>query len=227
MSKFSKLGLRRAAGACAVAAVAAMGLASMGAGGAAAAPLANGYKSASGINGETVQTWRTQESEYSVARVAYNGGLGRTAVLSGVYRSKTSAGLGGKLKVYVVAGCQLNVNDLTIGGSGGISIGGSPLDPSSWIPTVGLDGGVSIPIAPGQAAIVKVTDKDLKEGGTVAIQLSNYEITFPNCGGYASARTYVKTIAATGYEIDDEHDVVTGTGSLIQSTLYGQPFFVS
>ncbi|MAU82065.1 MAG: hypothetical protein CME34_09390 [Gordonia sp.] len=227
MSKFSKLGLRRMVGAGALAAVAAMGLSSMGAGGAAAAPLANGYKSASGVDGERVQTWRTGESQYSVARVAYNGGLGRTALLSGVYRSQASAGVSGELKVYIVAGCQLDVGDLNIGGGTGLSLGNISTDPMSLLPSIALSGGISIPIAPGQAGVVSVTDKDIEEGGTAAIQLSDYEIEFPNCGGYASARTMVKTVAATGYEVSDDDDTVTGEGSFIQSTLYGQPFFVS
>jgi hypothetical protein len=227
MSKFSKLGLRRMVGAGALAAVAAMGLSSMGAGGAAAAPLANGYKSASGVDGERVQTWRTGESQYSVARVAYNGGLGRTALLSGVYRSKASAGVAGKLKVSILAGCQLDVSDLTVGGSGNLGIGGGLLNPQEWFPALTLDGGLSIPIAPGQAALVTATKKSIEEGGTAAIQLSDFEIEFPNCGGFASARTVVTTIAAKGYEISDDDDTVTGEGSLIKSTLYGQPFFVS
>ncbi|MXP22845.1 hypothetical protein GIY30_16000 [Gordonia sp. HNM0687] len=223
MSKFSKLGLRRAAGACAVAAAAAVGLAGMGAGTAAAAPLANGYKSASGVDGETLQTWRKAESQYSVKRVAYNGGLGRTALLSGLYQAKASEGVSGSLAVSILAGCQIDVAGISLDGGAGISLG----DFSNPVPGISLDGGISIPLAPGQAAIYSVTDKDIPEGGTSAIQLSDYEINFPNCGGYATARTVVKTIAAQGYEIEDDGETVTGEGSLIKSTLYGQPFFVS
>ncbi|MFC8312647.1 MspA family porin [Gordonia sp. NPDC057258] len=225
MSKFSKLGLRRAAGAVAIASAAVVGLAGMGVGEAAAAPLANGYKVASGIDGEKVQTWRTQESQYSVKRVAYNGGLGRTAVLSGVYTSKATAEVAGSLKVYVIAGCQLDVSSLQLGGGGGLSLGGSPLMPAS--PTFGLNGGVSIPITLGEAAVVEVGDKDISEGGVASIQLQDFEINFPNCGGYASARSVTQTIAAKGYNIEDDGSTVEGEGTLLKSTLYGQPFFVS
>ncbi|MEE3849132.1 MspA family porin [Gordonia sp. LSe1-13] len=218
MSKFSKLGLRRTAAACAAAAVATVGLASMGAGSAAAAPLANGSKVITGIDGERVFTERTGESQYSVARVAYNGGIGRTALLSGTYKSTASEGVGGNLKVQILAGCQLDVNEIGGSAGGGISI----------LPSVGLSlsGGVSLPLSPGEAAIVDVTDKDF-ESGSATIQLQDFEIEFPNCGGYASARTITKVIASQGYGIEDDGSTVDGEGTLLQSTLYGQPFFVS
>ncbi len=219
MSKFSKLGLRRAAGACAVAAVAAVGLAGVGAGTAAAAPLANGSKVIEGIDGERVFTQRTGESQYSVARVAYNGGLGRTALISGLYKAQASAGVGGNLKVQILAGCQIDVSDIGASGSGGITL--------SATPSISISGGLMFPIKPGEAALYDVTDKDLSDSGLAQIQLQDFEITFPNCGGYASARSVTKVIAAKGYEVSDDDDVATGEGTLMQSTLYGQPFFVS
>ena len=219
MSKFSKLGLRRAAGATALAAVAALGLGStIGTSAADAAPLRNGYKSLSGIDGEKVSLWRQHESQFSVKRVAYNG-LGRTALLSGVYTTKLSKGVSGNLQQYVIAGCQVDVSGISSSNSASLLL--------SATPSLSLTGGLSVPLAPGQIQAYTVTDKDIAAGKAGAIQLSNYEIEFPNCGGYASARSVTKVIAAKGFEINGDDDVVTGEGTILQSTLYGQPFFVS
>lgn len=219
MSKFSKLGLRRAVGAGAMAAVAVMGLASMGAGTAAAKPLANGYKAASGIDGEKIQTWRKGESQYSVARVAANG-LGRTALVSGTYTAKGSEGVNGKLTVYILAGCQIDVSGFEANTGGSLTL--------STEPSVTISGGLSLPIAPGEAGKYAVdVSKSFKAGKAAAVQLSDFEITFPNCGGYASARTVVEVIGSKGYDISDDDDTVTGEGTLIKTSLYGQPFFVS
>lgn len=219
MSKFSKLGLRRAAGACAITAVAAIGLASMGSGNAAAAPLANGSKVVTGLDGESITTARTGESQFSVARVA-NNGLGRTALLSGVYSAQGSAGVNGKLTVYVLAGCQIDVSGFSATTGGSLTLA-SP-------PSVTISGGISLPIKPGEATIQPVSvSKKFKAGKAAAVQLSNFEITFPNCGGYASARTIAQVIGGKGYAISDDDDTVTGEGTLLKSSLYGQPFFVS
>ncbi len=211
MSKFSKLGLRRVVGASAVAAVAAVGLATMGAGGAAAAPLPNGYKNATGIDGESLQTWRTGESALPAPSVA-NNGAGRAAVVSGTYRAKASAGVNGNIAVKVLVGCQVDITGLEGGISGSIT---QALSPS-------LSGSLTIPLNPGQVKVVDVTDKDIKDGGVAAIQLDQFGINVESCGGYASARTIVKTVGAKGYNTDD--GTVNGEGTYLQSTLYGKPF---
>ncbi|AZG45215.1 MspA family porin [Gordonia insulae] len=211
MSKFSKLGLRRIVGAGALAAVAAVGMASMGAGGAAAAPLPNGYKNAAGVDGESIQTWRTGESALPAPSVA-NNGAGRAAVVSGTYRAKASAGVNGNIAVKVLIGCQVDITGLEGGLSGSIT---EALSPS-------LSGSLTIPLNPGQVVVADVTDKDISEGGVAAIQLDQFGINVESCGGYASARTIVKTVGAKGYNTDD--GTVNGEGTYIQSTLYGKPF---
>jgi len=219
MSKFSKLGLRRAAGATALAAVAALGLGTtIGTSAADAKPLRNGYKVLTGIDGEKVSLWRQHESQFSVKRVAYNG-LGRTALLSGVYTTKLSKGVSGDLQQYVIAGCQVDVSSISASTAATLLIEATP--------SLSLTGGLSVPLKPGTINAYKVTHKDIAAGKAGAIQLSNYEIEFPNCGGYASARSVTKIIAAKGYDINGDDDVVTGEGTILQSTLYGQPFFVS
>ncbi|MDH3014572.1 MspA family porin [Gordonia alkanivorans] len=210
MSKFSKLGLRRAAGAVAIASAAVVGLAGMGAGDAAAGKLANGYKKASGIEGESIQTWRTGEFALPAPSVA-NNGAGRSAVVSGVYQAKASKGVSGNLAVKLLVGCQVDITGLSGGIGAGIDLTGAE-----------LSGALSIPLSPGQVALVDITDKDLADNGQAAIQLSQFEVSVQQCGGFASARTITKVIGAKGYSTDDGK--VSGEGSLIQSTLYGQPF---
>lgn len=214
MSKFSKLGLRRAAGAVAIASAAVVGLAGMGVGDASAAKLANGYKKASGIDGESIETWRTNESSYSIPTVANNPAV-RGFVLSGTYSAKASAGVGGKLGLYYAVGCQVNIDGLSLSLDGAISLS-----------EAGLSAGLSLPIGPGEVKVIDVTTKDLSDSGVAAIQLSQYSpISLQGCGGYASARSIVKVIGAKGYSTDDGK--LSGEGTLIQSTLYGQPFSIN
>ncbi|WP_168707386.1 MspA family porin [Gordonia paraffinivorans] len=210
MSKFSKRGLRRAAGAVAIASAAVMGVAGMGAGDAAAGKLANGYKKVTGVDGETIQTWRTGEFALPAPSVA-NNGAGRSAVVSGTYQVKASSGVSGNLAVKLLVGCQVDITGLEGGLSAGIDAAGTT-----------ATGSVSIPLSPGQVAWVDVTNKDLSDSGQAAIQLSQFEVSVQNCGGFASARTVAKVIGAKGYNTDD--GTVNGEGTLIQSTLYGQPF---
>lgn len=211
MSKISKLGLRRAVGVGAIAAVAAIGMGSLGAGGAAAAPLPNGYKKAVGVDGEVVQTWRTHESAQPAHSVA-NNGAGRAAVVSGTYTVKPSAGVNGNIAVKVLVGCQVDITGFEGGLSASIT---QALTPSA-------SGSLTVPLNPGQVAVADVTDKDFKAGKPASIQIERFGIDVQRCGGYASARTITKVIAAKGYNTDD--GTVNGEGSLIQSTLYGKPF---
>ncbi len=214
MSKFSKLGLRRVVGAAAIASVAALGLAGMGAGDAAAAKLPNGYKKVTGIDGEVVQTWRTNESAYAIGTVA-NNPTARGFVLSGNYQAKASAGVNGNIAVKYIIGCQVDVSGLELGLSGALDYTGAGT----------LGGSLSLPLSPGQVAVVDVTDKDFKAGKPMSIQLSQLSFNLNGCAGYASARSAVKVIAAKGYNTDD--GTVNGEGTLIQSTLYGKPFSIN
>ncbi|OLT49550.1 hypothetical protein BJF87_00085 [Gordonia sp. CNJ-863] len=215
MSKFSKLGLRRAAGAVAIASAAVVGLAGMGAGDAAAGKLANGYKKASGVDGETVQSWRTNESAYPIPTVA-NVPTSRGFVLSGTYTAKASKGVGGNLAVTYLVGCQVNLDGLELGLGGSIDF---------IAQSGGLSGSLNLPLSPGQVAEVSITDKDLSDSGVASIQLSQLSFTLNKCGGYASVRSVTKVIAAKGYSTDE--GTVSGEGTLLQSTLYGQPFSIN
>ncbi|KSU58466.1 MULTISPECIES: MspA family porin [unclassified Gordonia (in: high G+C Gram-positive bacteria)] len=212
MSKFSKLGLRRAAGAVAIASAAVVGLAGMGVGEAAGAPLPNGYKNATGIDGESIQTWRTGENAYPIPTVA-NNPASRGFVISGTYTGKASAGVGGNLAVKYIIGCQVDVSGITLDLSGAISLTATT-----------LSGSLGLPLKPGQVAVVDITDKDFSDEGVAAVQLSQLSFNLNQCGGYASARSAVKTIGAKGYSTDDGK--VSGEGTLIQSTLYGKPFTI-
>ncbi|MFF0710836.1 MspA family porin [Gordonia sputi] len=215
MSKFSKLG-RRGAAAVAVAAAAVIGATSMGAGHAEAQKLADGYKKVSGFNGEQVEIWRKGESGGPVGTVA-NNPLSRGVSLSGTYTAKGSSGVGGTLHLGYIIGCQVDIS--------GISLSlGSAFD----LTTAALSGSfsVSLPIKPGQVAFVSdVYDTDLSDKGVAALQVSNYQVELPHCGGYAAARSVVQVLAAKGYDAKD--GTLNADGTVMQSTLYGQPFNVS
>lgn len=207
--KMSKLGLRRAFAATAVAAVAAAGLSSLGAGGAAAGALPNGFKKATGIDGQVVTISRTGEYAFAQQSQA-NNGAGRSARVSGTYTARVNKG-GGNVEVGYLVGCQVNVGSLDAGVSG--SFGGPP----------SVSGSISFPLAPGEIKKVAIDDNDFtKDKHVMSIQLSGTEIDVQGCGGYASARSYVKVLAAEGYNTDA--GTVNGASGAIQATLYGKPF---
>ncbi|AFA72300.1 hypothetical protein GPOL_c12420 [Gordonia polyisoprenivorans VH2] len=214
MSKFSKLGLRRAAGACAITAAAAIGLASMGTGNAAAAPLPNGSKVVTGLDGETVQTIRTGENAWPVPSLAANG-AGRAAEVSGTYTVKTEPGVTGRVYVGFVIGCQLDISGL----SGGL---GGSLDLTTGLPTGTAS--LSIPVKPGSVVSSPVDYKSIGDSGVAAFQLDHFQIDAQGCGGYAQARSYVYVLAGKGLKVDTDNDVIDSEGGYIQSTLWGKPF---
>ncbi|GAC70919.1 MspA family porin, partial [Gordonia soli] len=192
------------------AAVAVVGLASMGAGGAAAAKLPNGYKKAVSIDGLVAQTWRTGESALPAPSVAANG-AGRSAVASGTWTSKLSKGTG-NIEVGYLVGCQIDITGFEGSFTGALDFIAGSADGSA---------SVSIPLKPGQVAYAKLTDKDIKKG-IASIQSERFEIDVQQCGGYASARSVAKVVAAEGFNTDD--GTVNGEGGYVQSTLYGKPF---
>ncbi|WP_042378599.1 MspA family porin, partial [Gordonia alkanivorans] len=128
------------------------------------------------------------------------------------------AGVGGNLAVKYIIGCQVDVGGVDLGFGGAIEFTGGMLS------GLGLDGSLSLGLAPGQVAIVDITDKDLSDSGVAAVQLSQISFNLNKCGGYASARSAVKVIGAKGYSTDD--GALSGEGTLIQSTLYGKPFSI-
>ncbi|HCS57883.1 MAG TPA: hypothetical protein DIW80_12310 [Gordonia polyisoprenivorans] len=214
MSKFSKLGLRRAAGACAITAAAAIGLASMGTGNAAAAPLPNGSKVVTGLDGETVQTIRTGENAWPVPSLAANG-AGRAAEVSGVYTVKANDGVTGRVYVGFLLGCQINISGL----SGGLS---GSIDLTTGLPTA--SGSLSIPLTPGTVKAVAVDYKTIGDSGVAAFQLDHYGIDVQQCGGFAQARSFVYVMSGKGFKVDTDNDVIDSEGGYIQSTLWGKPF---
>ncbi|MGV9710807.1 MspA family porin [Gordonia sp. NPDC003424] len=210
MSKFSKRGQRRVAGAAAVGAVAAIGLASMGAGNAAAAPLANGYKESTGISGEKVQVWRTGEA-YSIGQSLANNPSERAGSVSGTYRAQLSKGLNGKIILNYIIGCQVDISGISLGLGGSLSLSSG-----------GVSGSLSVPLQPGQVReVTDVFDKDIKDGGSATLQ-GGTGLVASGCGGYASARSVIKVVAGNGYNTDD--GTANGSGTYMQTTLYGQPF---
>lgn len=207
--KISNLGARRAFGAMAVAAVAAVGLSSMAAGGAAAEKLPDGFKKVTGIDGQVLTMQRTGEYAFAQPSQA-NNGAGRSARVSGTFTARLNKG-GGDVEVGYLVGCQVNLGTLQAGISGTISA----------TPTV--SGTISFPLAPGEIKKVYIDDNSFAEGKHVmSIQLSGTEIDVQGCAGFAQARSYMKVLAANGYNTDK--GAVNGSSGAIQSTLYGKPF---
>lgn len=198
MSKMSMFGLRRVVGVGAITAVAALGLASMGAGNAAAGPLPSGSKVTEGVDGSVVKISRTGESAYPVPSVA-NNGAGRAAEVSGLV-TVTAGESSGTLTTGYIVGCQIDINGLEGGISGGLSV----LSLAG-----GISGSISFPLAPGQAVFVPLGTKSF-EGGVASVQYKRQGIDVQQCGGYAQARAYTQVQTSGNY--------------VIKSTLYGAPF---
>lgn len=216
MSKFSKLG-RRGAAAVAVAAAAVIGATSMGAGHAEAGKLPDGYKKVTGFNGETLETWRKAESGGPVGTVA-NNPLSRGISMSGTYTAKGSAGVGGTLQLGYIIGCQVDISGIKLGLSSAFDL----------TTAAALSGSLSLtlPLTPGQVAFVSnVYSADLSDKGVATLQVSNYQVELPQCGGYAAARSVVQVLGAKGY--DPKGGTLNTEGTVLQSSLYGQPFNVS
>ncbi|NMO00560.1 hypothetical protein HH308_04940 [Gordonia sp. TBRC 11910] len=208
--KISKLGLRRAFAATAVAAVAAVGLSSLSAGGAAAEALPNGFKKVTGVDGQVVQIWRTGEYAFAQPSTA-NNGAGRSVRVSGTYTATVNKG-GGDVEVGYLVGCQVSVTGLDAGVSGSLSAS-----------SASVGGSISFPLAPGEIKKVYVDDNTFtKDKHVMSIQLSGTEIDVQGCAGYAQARSYVKVLAANGYNTDA--GAVNGSSGAVQATLYGKPF---
>ena len=197
MSKFSMFGLRRVVGVGAITAVAAMGLASRGAGNAAAGPLPSGIKVTQGVDGTVVKISRTGEAAYPVPSLA-NNGAGRAAEVSGLV-TVTAGGASGTLTTGYIVGCQVDITGL----EGGLN---ASIDSSL---SLGLDGSLTFPLAPGEAAFVPLGTKSF-EGGVASVQYKRQGIEVQQCGGYAQARAFTTVQTEGNY--------------VIKSTLYGAPF---
>ncbi|MFT4087393.1 MAG: MspA family porin [Gordonia sp. (in: high G+C Gram-positive bacteria)] len=203
--------MRRAATVAAAAVIGVSGL-MMTAGNADAARLPNGQKVTKGLDGESAYVERRGESAFPNGTVA-NNPAARGAILSGTYTTKLGGGINGKETLRVILGCQVDVSGVTLDFSGALSL--TALDASA---------GLSLPLSPGQVAIVEITSKSIDKNAKASIQLSQYSLTVDGCGGYASARTAATVEGANGYEINDDDKVVTGSGTYLKTTLYGKPF---
>jgi hypothetical protein len=151
-----------------------------------------------GVDGTVLKISRTGEAAYPVPSVA-NNGAGRAAEVSGLV-TVTAGEASGTLTTGYIVGCQININGLEGGLSGGLSL-------------LSLSGGasasISFPLAPGEAVFVPLGTKDF-EGGVASIQYKRQGIDVQECGGYAQARAFTQVQTSGNY--------------VIKSTLYGAPF---
>lgn len=201
--------MRRAATAAVAAAIGASALIA-GAGHADARSLPGGSKTTTGIDGQVVKISRSGERGNPMPSVA-NNGAGRAAAVSGTYKATLSKGAG-KMTVGYLVGCQVDITGLEGGLSGALSLDGGS-----------LSGALSVPLNPGQVAFIKSDAMAIKKG-KATLAVDSFYINVQQCGGYASARSVVQVMAANGYGIDEDDDVVKGDSGFVQSTLYGAPF---
>ncbi|MEZ5210859.1 MspA family porin [Gordonia sp. (in: high G+C Gram-positive bacteria)] len=189
-------------------AIAAVGAASILSGAGEASALPNGFKSSTGIDGQKVTIKRTGERSRIMPSVA-NNGAGRAAAVSGTYKATLSKGTGHMTVGYLV-GCQVDITGLQGGLSGSIGLAGGS-----------LSGSVSVPLTPGQVAFINSDAMSIKKG-KATLMVDNFYINVEQCGGYASARSVVRVMAAEGMSTDD--DQLSGDSGFVQTTLYGAPF---
>ena len=98
-----------------------------------------------------------------------------------------------------IVGCQVDITGL----EGGLN---ASIDSSL---SLGLDGSLTFPLAPGEAAFVPLGTKTF-EGGVASVQYKRQGIEVQQCGGYAQARAFTTVQTEGNY--------------VIKSTLYGAPF---
>ena len=178
-----------------------------GAGTADAAKLPNGFKKSSGIDGQVVTIKRTGERAYPMPSVA-NNGAGRAAAVSGTYKATLNKGVG-TMSVGYLVGCQVDITGLKGGMSGTIGL------------TSSLSGSISVPLTPGQVALVRTDAMTIKKS-KATLMVDSFHIDVQQCGGYASARSVVTVMAADGMSTAD--GTLSGNSGFVQSSLYGKPF---
>ncbi|WP_072806950.1 MspA family porin [Rhodococcoides yunnanense] len=216
-SRFSAL--RRFGRIAALGAVAsvAVGLMSTGAANAEAfVPLANGEKIAG-----PYKIAHFDESAKVAPQIAFNG-LNRNAWATGTALAEVPEGATGTLKTGYLVGCQLDMDDLSLGVNFDAGIEGGNINLIELFPdlfqigaigdtTNSIGGGLefNIPLQDREVAQVEIEDKDVV-GPLTAIQYQDVGISVSNCGGYAQARSYT-TLELTG-------------NYRFKGTLYGQPF---
>ena len=178
-----------------------------GAGTAEAAKLPNGVKKSSGIDGQVVTIKRTGERAYPMPSVA-NNGAGRAAAVSGTYKATLNKGVG-TMSVGYLVGCQVDITGLKGGMSGSIGL------------TSSLSGSISVPLMPGQVALIRSDNMSITKG-KATLMVDSFHIDVQQCGGYASARSVVTVMAADGMSTAD--GTLSGNSGFVQSSLYGKPF---
>ncbi|MEV6277839.1 MspA family porin [Nocardia sp. NPDC051832] len=221
MSENRTNGLRRGAGVAGAAAAVAMGLFSTGAANADVfVPLPDGQKTGPGVTitrtGEhaVVMPGITNNGVSREVRVSGNATADVTATPEGTpgpwngadnspgTNNSSTHGASTITTGYIV-GCQVSIGDEAVSLSGGVSV-----KPDS----LGLSGGFSLGLGPGQVGWVAIEQKDILKAGVYSVEYEDMLIGITGCAGYAQARSY------TVVEIIGDH--------YSKTTLYGQPFSI-
>ncbi|AUH70497.1 hypothetical protein CXX93_17775 [Gordonia sp. YC-JH1] len=167
-----------------------------------------GHTKAVGVDGQVVEISRSGESSRIMPSLAANG-AGRAAAVSGTYKTTLSKGTGVMTVGYLV-GCQVNLT-----GFKGTLSGSIDLTKAS------VSAGLSVPLAPGQV-VFATTDKLTLKKGKGTVMVDSFSIDVQQCGGYASARSVVRVVAADGYDAQEKS--LSGNSGYVQANLLGTPF---
>ncbi|GED97111.1 MspA family porin [Gordonia crocea] len=117
----------------------------------------------------------------------------------------STTGAGATTTVVYVVGCQVNIGGLDLGGGGALG----NLGP---LAALGLNGSLSLGLAPGQVKYALVDRKQMTKPGTYYFNWRNSQMDIQGCGGYAQARSLA---------------VVETTGNNHQKILlWGKPFSI-
>ncbi|GAC70890.1 MspA family porin [Gordonia soli] len=125
------------------------------------------------------------------------GGEDKYPGTQGVYTNGAAA----KVSSGYIVGCQVNIEGLSGGLSGALSL----TAPSA-------SANLTVPLSAGQVKFVVVTSRDIEKPGTYHLGYQNAGLEIQNCGGYAQARAFT-TVETTG----EFHQKVN---------LYGKPFSI-
>ncbi|GAA5089826.1 MspA family porin [Nocardia iowensis] len=211
----------RAAGVCAAATVA-LGLFSTGAANADTFVPLPGGEITKTLSDGTVVTVRLVNESANINPSMGSTPVHRNAWVSGSARVEVSGSgaTGGKIRPGYVVGCQVNIE----GGGATAGVEGS----GNWdgkSGSVGVEGGGSLSLGPGQAKAFYLLDRELADdygnedhstqitfkGTNGSVTWADSTIGLAGCGGYAQARSFVK--------VKVETDNV-----MSHVTLWGQPF---
>lgn len=137
----------------------------------------------------------------------------RDVFLNETAYARVNGPAGGTLKTGFLIGCAVNV-DVTVGllASAGLEAGltaGINASPESVLPSLNLSAtpnitlgaNLNVDIAPGKIKAIEVDSKEIAPGQTAYIDIHDFDIQVPNCGGPLTIRSYT-TVGVRSPQVD-------------------------